>query len=377
MTPRWIFGCNIVLLWPSFVLLCRNKPALTSGDDSSSIPAPLSLTQTSVTARDDQDNMQHLANPTDLAQRLCDDRMAAREPSQDAHVDILGAGDTHAHTHSVHRDHQSWSIPGTEHDSTYTLSNADNNNVPVTLSTATPGGADVHFGAGINHQYLRETYDTVRASGMYNFAGARRRVPSGLNIGAWREYFKDYKDPYLVEYLEFGWPINFNRVHTLRAAQGNHFSAEAYPEHVTYYIDTELTHEALLGPFEGPPVIDIHTRPLMTKVKKNSPHRRVIVDLSFPHGWSVNDGIHPTLHIDFPLTVKLPTVHSMEQCILELGPGSYLYKSDLACGYRQLRVDPGDWGLLAFRHGRVPPLWAALRRNDDGSYYRGHHTHTR
>ena len=40
--------------------------------------------------------------------------------------------------------------------------------------------------------------------------------------------------------------------------------------------------------------------------------------------------------------------------MLELGPGCYIYKTDLARGYRQLRVDPLDWPLLGFMHrGKV------------------------
>ena len=199
-------------------------------------------------------------------------------------------------------------------------------------------------------EYLKDLYNEVRASGVYNFAGVQRRVPSGLNIHAWREYLRGYKDPHLVDYLEYGWPINFDRTQPLHPAYKNHFSANAYPDHVTHYVQTELAHGALLGPFTGPPVIDVHLSPLMTKRKKDSPHRRVIVDLSFPQGGSVNDGIHPSAYIDGPLTVKLPTVHSMERKLLDLGPGAFLYKTDLARGYRQLRVDPGDWGILAFQH---------------------------
>ena len=41
----------------------------------------------------------------------------------------------------------------------------------------------------------------------------------------------------------------------------------------------------------------------------------------------------------------------MEGRLLQLGKGAFLYKTDLARGYRQLRVDPGDWPLLGFRHG--------------------------
>ena len=198
--------------------------------------------------------------------------------------------------------------------------------------------------------YMREIYDTVSDSGLYNFQKTRARIPSGLNIENWRRYLEGYSDPNLADYLEYGWPINCDRRSPLVPTERNHFSAEAYPDHIDYYIETELRHAALLGPFAGPPVFPTHINPLMTTEKKDSEHRRVILDLSFPPGASVNDGISQVDYIDGPLTVRLPTVNSLERRILDLGKGAYLYKTDLARGYRQLRVDPSDWGLIAFRH---------------------------
>ena len=126
---------------------------------------------------------------------------------------------------------------------------------------------------------LRDIYNEVQSSGYYNFAGVRRPVPSGLNIQAWRSYLSDYTDSQIFDYLEFGWPVIFNRGSPLIPSKTNHFSATAYPEHVDFYITTELAHGALLGPFDGPPVELTHTSPLMIKEKKNSEHRRIIVDL--------------------------------------------------------------------------------------------------
>ena len=192
--------------------------------------------------------------------------------------------------------------------------------------------------------------EDVCKTGLYNFSGARRPIPSGLNLKAWKSYLTEYSDAAITDYLEFGWPINFARGSPLIPTYRNHFSASAYPEHVDYYIATELAHGALLGPFQGPPERTNHISPLMTREKKNSDHRRVIVDLSFPNGYSINDGIDTVNYIDGPLTVRLPSVLTMEERVLALGSGSFLYKTDLARGYRQLRIDLADWGLLAFTH---------------------------
>ena len=74
------------------------------------------------------------------------------------------------------------------------------------------------------------------------------------------------------------------------------------------------------------------------------------MDLSWPQGAAVNDGIDSHQYVDGPATITLPTADYMANRLLQLGPGAYLYKTDLARGYRQLRVDPCDWPLLGFRH---------------------------
>ena len=87
----------------------------------------------------------------------------------------------------------------------------------------------------------------------------------------------------------------------------------------------------------------------MTRPKRDSRFRRVIIDLSWPRGLSVNDGISRTEYIDGPMTISLPTPDDMERTIVGVGRGAFLYKTDLSRGYRQLRVDPLDWPYLTFR----------------------------
>ena len=205
-------------------------------------------------------------------------------------------------------------------------------------------------GPGANVSF-RVIFDAVIRSGKYNFAGARLRVPSGLRIPAWRKYLEDYADHAVPDYLEFGWPIKHDRVTPLQSTADCHPSAKGYAADIEHYIAVERSHGALLGPFGGPPVDRFHMSPLMTRHKRDSEHRRVILDLSWPHGAAVNDGIPSDSYIDGTATITLPTADYMADRIIELGPGAQLYKSDLARGYRQLRVDPWDWPLLGFTHG--------------------------
>ena len=62
------------------------------------------------------------------------------------------------------------------------------------------------------------------------------------------------------------------------------------------------------------------------------------MDLSWPKGAAVNVGIDHEQYIDGPANITLPTVDYMADWLLQLGPGAYLYKTDMAQGYRLLWV---------------------------------------
>ena len=191
-----------------------------------------------------------------------------------------------------------------------------------------------------NNRCLRAIFDVVAASGQFNFRAARIPLPSALRLSRWRSVLKGYRDYHIVEYLEFGWPIGINRDALLWSQLGNHPSALAHQGDVDHYVAMELAHRVLLGLFDGPPGSSCHFSPLMTRPKKGSRFRRVIVDLSWPKGYSVNDGISRVDYIDGPMTISLPTPDEMERAVVRAGRGSFLYKTDLSRGYRQIRVDP-------------------------------------
>ena len=68
----------------------------------------------------------------------------------------------------------------------------------------------------------------------------------------------------------------------------------------------------------------------MTRYKPNSHHRRVIIDLSWPLGESVNAGIdkHTYLGSDFELT--FPSIDDITNELKCLGRGALLYKVDVS-----------------------------------------------
>ena len=51
--------------------------------------------------------------------------------------------------------------------------------------------------------HLRDVFTAVMRAGKYNFAGARRTIPSGLKTEAWRRLLRGYPDYHIVDYLQF------------------------------------------------------------------------------------------------------------------------------------------------------------------------------
>jgi hypothetical protein len=87
----------------------------------------------------------------------------------------------------------------------------------------------------------------------------------------------------------------------------------------------------------------------MTRPKKDSDSLRIIVDLSYPEGQSVNDGI-PTSNPTTEKQFTLPTIATLIKKVQNHGQCCWLWKSDLSRAYRQLRLDPTDYPLLGIKH---------------------------
>ena len=61
-------------------------------------------------------------------------------------------------------------------------------------------------------------------------------------------------------------------------------------------------------------------------MKKDSNKRRIILDLSFPIGEGVNDGVLKKHFQGSPFTYKLPTVTDLADRLAEIGPGALIWK---------------------------------------------------
>lgn len=190
-------------------------------------------------------------------------------------------------------------------------------------------------------------YERIKSFGLPNFLGARVPIQSGLNIQAWRERLTSYHDREICVFLEYGWPVGYHAVTPPTSTSRNHPSALAHPDHIAKFIDVELSHGAMVGPFSSPPFAPwTRLSPIMTRPKKDCHDRRVIIDLSYPHGEAVNDGINTVNFYGKDISYTLPTIGDLVALIQRHGRGAFLWKADLARAYRQLRIDPLDTPLL-------------------------------
>ena len=202
----------------------------------------------------------------------------------------------------------------------------------------------IYTGLQTNNQKIPDPlllHHLVRASGCPNFLGLRIPVPSNLNISAWRSHLENYWDQQLVDLLEFGFPLDFDRGSNLVSTEDNHASASKFSAHVDEYIREELSHGAMLGPFDQK-LLHLHVSPFMTREKADSHLRRTIVDLSWPKGQSVNSGISKDRYLGTKFLLNYPSVDNIIDRLIQLGPGSMLLKIDISRAFRQLKVDPGD-----------------------------------
>ena len=103
-----------------------------------------------------------------------------------------------------------------------------------------------------------------------------------------------------------------------------------------------------MGPFKDKP-IHLLTSPLMVRDKQDSTAKRTIMDLSWPHGLSVNHGVNQDMYLDTEFYLKYPSVDQITASLRNLGPTAMIYKIDISRAFCQIKADPGDIDLLGFK----------------------------
>lgn len=131
---------------------------------------------------------------------------------------------------------------------------------------------------------LSAIYDACRQAGVPNAHGPKLPLPSGLNITAWESYLDSSPDDEeLLKFIKYGFPLGYVGPVSDSIGTCNHPSATNYECEVTEFIQKEISLGGVIGPMAAPPFLQwAHISPLMSRAKKDSDQRRVIIDMTFP-----------------------------------------------------------------------------------------------
>ena len=195
-------------------------------------------------------------------------------------------------------------------------------------------------------------HQEVMKNGYPNRWGARRPVQTKWNLALFKELLEEYEDKEVTEWMTYGWPVV--RLPTLRdpgICSSNHKGATEFPAALQQYIKKEKSKGAVMGPFTRIPFPSkIGISSLSTRPKKESEERRAILDLSFPIGNAVNDGITKDIYLGFQAKLTFPKVDDFAFRIFTLGPKCMMFKVDLSRYFRPRRLLP-DW--IHHRRGHI------------------------
>ena len=124
----------------------------------------------------------------------------------------------------------------------------------------------------------------------------------------------------------------------------NHKSTMLHPEVTQKKLDIELELGRIAGPFKHPPLEKMVFSPLGIVPKKNSGEFRLIHDLSFPKGDSVNSHIDPQHS-----SVQYEVLDRCVEIIQSIGKGCLVAKADLKDAFRIVPLAPAAYRLLGFK----------------------------
>ena len=146
---------------------------------------------------------------------------------------------------------------------------------------------------------------------------------------------------YVLNGLRQGFRLGFHpEAVTLKSAKANCPSALDHHTVIDEYLAKEVALGRVVGPFTQP-VLDNLQISRFGVIPKKDGGWRLILDLSFPCGHSVNDGINKE---EFTLTYS--KVSDAISLIIKAGRGALMGKVDIKSAYRIIPVHPSDRHLL-------------------------------
>ena len=164
-----------------------------------------------------------------------------------------------------------------------------------------------------------------------------------LPIQLWYAHLASHPDQryaaFLCRGIVHGFQVGFSPSSKLKRPPPNLPSAHGNATAVDKYITAELNEGRLAI---APMPEQVRVNPIGLIPKPHQPGKyRLIVDLSSPEGFSVNDGIDANL-----CSLEYATVDDAASLVRCAGPGALMAKLDLSNAYRHVPVHPIECQLL-------------------------------
>ena len=173
-------------------------------------------------------------------------------------------------------------------------------------------------------------------------------ISTPLNLSKWQSELQGHPDTRFAEFItqgiQYGFRIGFNySLQNLKPHKKNLRSATEHPSVVDAYIQNELSQNRLAH-IKDPSSLPWYQPSAFGVIpKRHKPGKwRLIVDLSAPEGFSVNDSIDKEL-----CSISYVSVDNVAEAVLHLGQGALLAKVDVKEAFRNIPVAPEDRLLLA------------------------------
>ena len=170
-------------------------------------------------------------------------------------------------------------------------------------------------------------------------------IPTPINANALRrslEHYDSTETTYLVSGFVNGFYINVERLPNA-PIPNNHKSALNHESVVNTKLKKELQYGRIAGPSRSPPFTCFQCSPLGVVPKKGLNEFRMIHDLSFPAGNSINDFIlKENTHVQYE------TLDHVIALITQLGRGALIAKADIENAFRIIPIHPSCYHLLGF-----------------------------
>ena len=189
----------------------------------------------------------------------------------------------------------------------------------------------------------------VQRLGVPNYAGLRIQLPSKFNFDFISIELKGFPlKKVLIDFLKFGFPLGNTKKLGSNVIPKNHTGATQFGREMQRLLNKEVQNGATLGPFKSTQLPNTCFSPLNSVPKKDSADRRLILDLSYPDGGSINDGIDKDWCFGFYDKLELPSIDALANRVAELGSGCLLFKVDLIRAFRQMKICPGEVHFLCY-----------------------------